>query len=423
MEINNTKLNSNKPIDKKVFGKKFFIVVTVILLMFVSFVSGVVVNNDSDLLNFSPRIVGGKQVPDYLNKKVNFNLYWKVIDIIKDRYFDKDKVLDTQLFYGSLKGLVASLGDPYSVFLDPVVTEEFTQELSGNFQGIGAEIGIKKGVLTIIAPLPDTPAERAGLTSGDKVLAIDSVSTAGMSLDEAVNRIRGEKGTEVVLKILSKGDEEPRDVKIVRDDIKIISVSWKEKENKIAYIRLSYFNEDTAAQFRKVAQEVLAFNPKAIILDLRNNPGGFLNVSVDIASYWIEGGKPVVFEKFSNGEKDEYRSVGYVYFKDIPTVVLVNEGSASASEILAGALQDYGKAVLIGETTFGKGSVQDLIDLEDGSSVKITIAKWLTPKERMIDIQGIDPDVQVELTIDDYNNDLDPQLDEALRYIKEDLLK
>lgn len=423
MEINNTKLNSNKPIDKKVFGKKFFIVITVILLMFVSFVSGVVVNNDSDLLNFTPRIVGGKQVPDYLNKKVNFNLYWKVMDIIKDRYFDKDKVLDTQLFYGSLKGMVASLGDPYSVFLDPVVTKEFTQELSGNFQGIGAEIGIKKGVLTIIAPLPNTPAERAGLASGDKVLAIDSVSTAGMSLDEAVNRIRGEKGTEVVLKILSKGDEEPRDVKIVRDDIKIISVSWKEKENKIAYIRLSYFNEDTAAQFRKVAQEVLAFNPKAIILDLRNNPGGFLNVSVDIASYWIEGGKPVVFEKFSNGEKDEYRSVGYVYFKDIPTVVLVNEGSASASEILAGALQDYGKAVLIGETTFGKGSVQDLIDLEDGSSVKITIAKWLTPKERMIDIQGIDPDVRVELTIDDYNNDLDPQLDEALRYIKEDLLK
>lgn len=417
-------MNENNPFPpaakNRIFTRFLPKAVLVILLMFVAFIAGLVAGQDAQFYFNTPRLINTSSDPEaYLNREVDFGLYWDVVELIKERFINKEAVSDTKLFYGSLRGLVASLGDPYSVFLDPVVTEEFTEELSGNFQGIGAEIGIKKEVLTIIAPLPETPAARAGLVSGDKILAIDNVTTAGMSLDEAVKRIRGEKGTEVVLTILSLEAEEAREVPIVRDEIKIISAVWEEKENKLAYIRLSYFNEDTSRQFRKIAQEILAINPQGLIVDVRNNPGGFLNVSVDIASYWIPKNEPVVFEQFSSGEKMVHQSRGLDLFKNIPTVVLTNGGSASASEILAGALQDYDQAIVIGQTTFGKGSVQDLVELSDGSSVKITIAKWLTPLGRVIDVDGIEPDIAVDYTREDYEEDRDPQLDKAWEYFQE----
>jgi len=415
MELNTNPVQVNKKINQK---SRVVSLVLLALIIIISFISGMMF---SDHDGFSVKkgeavLVNTDQKPEFLEKSVDFDLYWDVMDLIKEKYIDSDTILDTELFYGSLAGMVAALGDPYTVFLTPTFSQEFTQELSGNFQGIGAEIGIKKNILTIISPLPGTPAEKAGLKARDMILSIDGTSTAGMSLDQAVNMIRGEGGTKVVLNILSVDNDESRDVTIVRDVINIVSVSWEQKPNNTAYIRLSYFNQDTEQQFRDVVREILASDSDKIILDVRNNPGGFLEVAIGIASFWIEDGV-VVQERFSDDKVNNYTSRDQAIFKDIPTVVLVNEGSASASEIVAGALRDHQQAILLGKTTFGKGSVQDLVDLSDGSSVKVTIAKWLTPSGITIDKEGLTPDIEVELTTDDYDNDRDPQLDVALDYL------
>lgn len=363
------------------------------------------------------QVLGKDSPPPYLLQDVNYNLYWEVWNTVKERYFDSAKVLDTELFYGSLAGMVASLNDPYSVFLNPQVNNEFTEELSGRFEGIGAEIGLRKDQLTIIAPLPESPAFKAGLRSGDKILAIDGLDTQGMALDKAVSLIRGEKGSLVKLFISPVDGKDMKEVEIIRDTIKIISVSWEDKGDQIVYIKISYFNEDTFERFRDAVKEAIATNPKAIILDLRGNPGGFLDVAVKIASYWVDT-NPVVLEKMYNGSITPFPAVGRPLLKDIKTVVLVNEGSASASEIVAGALQDYKLATIIGQQSFGKGSVQDLIEFNDGSSVKLTVAKWLTPNGKTIDEIGITPDILVEMSTEDYDELRDPQLDKAIELSK-----
>lgn len=373
-----------------------------------------------------------EEVPEYLSQDVDFREFWQVWEYIKDNYVKSD-VPQTQLFYGALAGLVASLKDPYSVFLNPEISNKFEEELAGSFEGIGAEIGIKEDRLTIIAPLPDTPADRAGLRPGDKVLAINGYNTTGIALDYAVSIIRGPKGTEVKLTILSNGDDEAKEVSIIRDKIEIDSVkfsrkssqgsedeedkSFELKDGDIAYIELLYFNENTLADWNKTIQDVLVANPKGIILDLRNNPGGFLQTAIEIAGEWIDG-ETVVLERLRSGVKLAHRAERQARFEGIPTVVLVNRGSASGSEIVAGALQDYGVATVIGEKTFGKGSVQDLKKFGDGSSVKLTIAEWLTPLGRNINEEGIKPDIEVELTKEDYNNNKDPQLDKAFQVLK-----
>lgn len=379
-------------------------------------------------------VLNTKEIPDYLKDDIDFQEFWQVWEYIRDNYVKKD-VPETQLFYGALAGLVASLKDPYSVFFNPEISNKFEEELSGSFEGIGAEIGIKNDRLTIIAPLPDTPADQAGLRPGDKILAIDGYDTIGIALDYAVSIIRGDEGTEVKLMILSNGDEEPKEVSIVRDKIEIDSVkfsrksssstgdggsddkSFELKDGDIAYIELLYFNENTLADWNKTVQDVLAANPKGIILDLRNNPGGFLSTAIEIAGEWVDG-KTVVLERLRSGDAIAHQANRQARFADIPTVVLVNKGSASGSEIVAGALQDYGVATLVGETTFGKGSVQDLKKFKDGSSVKLTIAEWLTPNSRSINEAGITPDIEVELTREDYDKDLDPQLDKAMEVLK-----
>ncbi len=391
-----------------------------VVLIIIAFIAGWLLSPTNPQVAANPVLTNtGAEPPSHWQKEVDFGLYWEVIDTLKEKYIDADQLLDPQLFYGSLAGLVQSVGDPYTVFLDPPETTDFTTELSGEFQGIGAEIAIRDDILQVVAPLPDTPADRAGLMSGDKILQVDAVPTAGMSIDEAVGRIRGEKGTEVILTIFRESEEEPRDVSIVRDDIDLISVSWEQKESGIAHIRLSYFNLDTDREFRRIAREVLAANPNGIVLDVRNNPGGFLNVAVELTGYWVDDGELIVAEQFSDGTRSEHFAYGEPLFKGIPTVVLVNGGSASASEILAGALQDHALATIIGETTFGKGSVQDLVEFSDGSSLKVTIAKWLTPLNREINHVGIAPDHEVELTIDDFNAGSDPQLDAALEFLQQ----
>jgi len=392
----------------------------VVILMLGSFLGGLILGGKHGKVETEKKFLGGSienkgKLPNYLSKDIDFDLFWKVWDLVKREYVEQP-VADTKLFYGALSGIVSALEDPYSVFLNPEMTKKFEQELSGAFDGIGAELGIKNKQLTIIAPLPDTPAERAGLRAGDKILAIDGRETTNMSLDYAVSIIRGPKGTEVTLTIWREGWEKPQDIKITRAKIEIASVKWGMKD-EIAYIEINHFNEDTSRRFNQAVVELLTKNPKGLILDLRNNPGGFLDTAVEIGGEWIEK-DVIVIEQKQNGEREENKSSGLARLQDLKTVVLVNEGSASASEILAGALQDYGKAILVAKKTFGKGTVQNLETLPDGSSVKITVAKWLTPKGRLIEGEGITPDEEVDLTVEDYEANRDPQIAKAIEILK-----
>ena len=346
-------------------------------------------------------------------------LFEEAWEVLHTYYFKRNQISETDLFYGAVAGMVAAIDDDYTLFLDPELATDFTQELNGSFFGIGAEIGRKQGYLVIIAPLPDSPAEIAGLRAGDKVLAIDGLDASGMSTDLAVSLIRGRKGEAVVLTILSKEESVPRELSVNRDEVKIPSVVYT-LEDDISIIEITHFNSDTDSRFTKIAQQVLRDNPRGIILDLRNNPGGYLDVAVDLAGSWLEPNQVVVREIFGDQrDSQDYKANKTVDLSSFLTVILVNEGSASASEILAGALQDYEAAKLVGQTTFGKGSVQQLFDLNDGSAIKMTVANWLTPKGRTIEEAGIEPDFLVEYTIEDYNNDLDPQLDKARELINQ----
>lgn len=360
-------------------------------------------------------VIKEKKPPIAIDKDIDFELFWDVWKTIKADYVEKN-ISDKDLFYGALQGMTSSLNDPYSVFFKPEISKEFNDELSGEFEGIGAEVGMKNNRLTIISPLPNSPAEKAGLKAGDKVYAINSVDTAEMYLDEAVNKIRGKKGTEVVLTISRDGLKETKDIKVIRDTIKFDSVTWKIRDDNIGYIKVSHFNTDTAAKFTEAVDDMVKANPKGIILDLRGNPGGFLDAAVKMSSAWVEDGV-VVTEKYSEENKRDHNAIGRAYLNGFKTVVLINKGSASGSEIVAGALKDCGYAVLVGEKTFGKGSVQSLEEFSDGSSLKLTVAKWLTPNGHCINKEGIDPDIAVELTEDDYNKDKDPQMDKAVNII------
>lgn len=402
-------------------GRIVLIVFGLFLILLVGFAGGYI-TGVWDQARLSPqqaiqRIinVSGSEVED---DSIDFGLYWDVWDEINDNYYEQP-VEEKDMFYGSLMGLTASLKDPYSVFLDPELTEEFSAEMNGTFEGIGAEIGIRNEELTVIAPLPGTPAQEAGLRAGDAILKIDDTETVNMSLDEAIRLIRGEKGTPVVLTVIGRDEEEIREVEIIRDTILVDSVRWEtlpEEDGPIGYIEIIHFSSDTEGLFNQAVNEVLLENPQGLIIDLRNNPGGYLDSSISIASEWIDD-NVVVYEEFSDGSRVGYDSTGSPRLKGMKTVVLINEGSASASEIIAGALQDYGLATLVGKPTFGKGSVQDYKTFDDGSSLKLTIAKWLTPELRNIDEVGIPPDLEVERALEDIDADRDPQLDEAKNII------
>lgn len=421
MEINNPHFSR---LEKNTEKTKTIKIIIISLLIIITFFIGLFVGisnadeTESNNTDSSGKVVNqGAKPPEYLSKNVNFKLFWQVWDLIKDKYVEED-VNEVEMFYGAQMGLLSSLGDPYSVFLVPEVSENFSEELKGKFEGIGAEVAIKKDRLTIVAPLPESPAEKAGLRAGDKVLAIDDFDTTGMSLAKAVNLIRGDKGTEVVLTVIHKEGNQEKIV-VIRDKIQYASVKYKLLENDtIGYIQVSHFNEDTEELFNQAVNDLTNKNINSIILDLRNNPGGFLTTAISMANNWIEDGI-IVKEKSRDASKNKsFSASGQAKFKDKKTVVLVNGGSASASEIVSGALQDYGLATILGETTFGKGSVQDLTELSDGSSVKLTIAKWYTPNDRSINLEGIVPDIEIELTAEDYNNDRDPQLEKAIEILK-----
>lgn len=355
---------------------------------------------------------------------VDFSLFWDAWKIVEEKYVDRLKLNPQEMIYGAISGMLRTLNDPYTLFLLPQESKKFKEDMQGSFEGIGAEISIRKGVLTIIAPLEGSPAKRAGLLPQDKILKINETATSDLNIDEAVNLIRGPKGTEVNLLILREEWSEPKEIKIIRETIQIPILKWEllapsqAEGSNIAYIQFYHFTENAPYEFQKAVQEILASNAKSIILDLRNNPGGYLETSVDIASWFLPKNEIVAIEDFGNGEKIEYRSKGYLKLANFPLVVLVNSGSASASEIVAGALRDIRGIKLVGEKTFGKGSVQEMEQLRGGSSLKITIAKWLTPSGKSIMEEGLEPDIKIERTPEDIDANRDPQLDKALELLK-----
>lgn len=361
---------------------------------------------------------------------VDFSLFWDAWNLLHNKYVDDEKLDTKKLLYGAIQGMINSVGDPYTVFFEPPENKKFQEEISGSFGGIGIEIGKRNNVLTVIAPIKDTPAFKAGLKAGDKILRVDGKSTAELSIEEAVTLIRGKKGTPVVLTISSNGSD-TKDVEMVRETIKIPTISWQiiDKEGeKIAYLQLFTFNQNVDSEFQKAAQEILKSDAKKLILDLRNNPGGLLDSAINLAGWFLDKDQLVLAEAFKDGSRNEFKSHGNSSLKIYPTVILINGGSASASEILAGAIHDNRGVRLVGEKTFGKGSVQQLEQFKDGSSLKVTVAKWLTPNEISISDTGIEPDVEVKLPKEKIEKDevefelgtpgKDPQLDKALELLK-----
>ena len=361
-------------------------------------------------------------------QNVDFSLFWKVWNELSAKYVDKSKLDTQEMVYGAIAGMVDAVGDPYTVFFEPTKAKQFAQEISGAFGGVGMEIGIKNSILTVVVPLPDTPAARGGILAGDKILKINGTPTQGLSTEEAVSTIRGKVGTKVTITI-SGSDDKPHDITFTRETIKVPTVVWKMINNSpggegknIAYIQAYQFNENINGQFKKAVEEIEKSSPKAdgIILDLRNNPGGLLDSAINLAGYFVQKGQPVVSEIFGDGTKNEFTSNGNAILAKYRTVILVNGGSASASEILAGALHDNLRIKLIGEKTFGKGVVQELVNLDSGSSLKVTVASWFTPAGTNISAKGIEPDIKVELTEDQKKNiifgdlSVDPQLQKAL---------
>lgn len=396
------------------------VILVTILFMVVAFASGLFLGRQQGVRSVVPegegRVLSQGDIPDFLSDDVDFRMFWDIWNLVKEIYFEQP-VSDKTLYYGAVAGLVAAVDDPYTVFFEPQAAESFKENLEGSFEGIGAEIGIRDEQLQIIAPLPDTPAERAGLMPGDRILMIEETETLGMTIEEAVMMIRGEAGTTVVLTISRDGLEEVLKVPIERGKITINSLEWEiDDQLNIATISIYTFNGDTNRLFTEAINEILSRDIDGIILDLRSNPGGLLTTAINIASAWT-GYEPVVIEK-EIGQEQVFRGTIAPRLAEIPTAVLVDGGSASGSEIVAGALQDYGLATVIGTQTFGKGSVQDYRELPDGSAVKITIAKWLTPLGRGINETGITPDIIIDYTLEDFNEGRDPQKDKAVEVIQ-----
>jgi carboxyl-terminal processing protease len=353
----------------------------------------------------------------------DFGLFWHTWDVITQNYLREASTTLEDKVYGATRGLVASLGDPYSEFFDPKDSKSFTENIRGDFGGIGAEIGMKDGHIVVVAPITGTPADHAGLKAGDTIFAINGSSTESMNVDEAVQIIRGPKGSTVTLTIFRDGWEKTKDIPIIRDTIVVPTIDLT-MEGNIAVISLTRFNANAGSLFEQKAVEAINKGAKGIVLDLRNNPGGYLDVAVDIAGWFVPKGTLVVSEEGRHGITNELHATGSGGLGNLPVAILVNGGSASASEILAGSLRDHGRAVLVGETTFGKGTVQEIIPLEQDTSIKLTVAHWVLPKGQILDHKGLAPDVEVKLPeLKDGEKFQDTQREKALEIVKAALAK
>lgn len=393
-------------------SRTVLLVLAAAVLTFVSFGFGVTYGRDTATLP-SP-LAAIQKVFSTVDDRGSVRTFEEVWTSIHRQYVEKD-INDAALVQGAIRGLVGGLGDPYSTYFNPTEAKEFADEINGTFDGVGMEVGFKDSVLAVIAPLPATPAERAGLQAGDLILQIDEQDTNGLSIDEAIKKIRGPKGSTVNF-LIQRGDEEPKKISVVRETIVIRTVTAKilpAENRKIGYLQISSFTDETVINARKEIQNFLTQDVDGFIVDLRNNPGGLLDASVDITSMFVDQ-QVVVREIDQTGEQKSIQATGGRLVDNQPVVLLVNGGSASASEIVAGALQDLGRATIIGEKTFGKGSVQQLVELPDGSTLKLTVAKWYTPKNRSISESGITPDIVIA---PDESGEADVQLDRAISEI------
>ena len=354
-----------------------------------------------------------------VNTKVDFSPFWKVWNDINEKSPNADKITDQDRVYGAISGLVSSLNDPYSVFFAPDEAKSFEDQIAGSFDGIGMEVGMKDKVITVIAPLKDTPAYKANIKSGDKILKIDKTVTSNLTIDDAIKLIRGPKGTTVTLTILHDGSQQPQEIKIVRDTIAIPTLDTELRKDGIFVIHLYSFDANSANLFRGAMKKFADSGSDKLVLDLRGNPGGYLDAAVDMASWFLPEGKTVVTEDYGNNKlPDIYRSKGYNIFSNkLKFVILIDGGSASASEILAGAMQDQGRAKLVGAQSFGKGSVQEVVGVTSDTILKITVAKWLTPNGTSISLKGLTPDYPVEITQKDVEAKKDPQMDKAVELL------
>ncbi|RMD60103.1 S41 family peptidase [Candidatus Parcubacteria bacterium] len=351
--------------------------------------------------------------------KADFSTFWEVWNLINKSFLFRDRIDPAKEVQGAIRGLVDSLGDRYSEFFAKEDNQQFQEDLEGKFGGVGMEIGIRKGKLVVIAPLDGTPADRSGIRAGDRILLIDATPTDNLSLTEAVHLIRGPVGSKVRLTIDRDSWEEPKEVVITRDTITIPTLDFAMKDQKIAYLHLRNFNANAPSLFFDAVQKMTQAGAKGLVLDLRNDPGGFLDVAVDLAGWFLPDNTMVVKEENMQGKGREFRSSGEGILKNVPTVILINEGSASAAEILAGALHVHLGIPLVGVQSFGKGTVQELIPLHDGSAVKLTVAHWVLPDGRILSEEGLTPDVEVKLTDKDIDEGRDPQLEKALELVRE----
>jgi len=350
---------------------------------------------------------------------VDFEIFWDTWSELEKKYVGRNGLDKQAMVYGAINGMVSSVGDPYTAFFKPESAKIFKEDVNGSFSGIGAEIGFRKGILTIISPLENSPAEKAGLKIGDSILKVDDESTANMSLETAVSKIRGEEGKEVALTILAVEDDKTKEVKIKRGKIEIPTIKSEIKNGNIGYIKLYNFTGNSLDLFDNAVNDLLQKGAQRFVIDLRGNPGGYLDYAIEMASMVVPKGDVIVSEDFGSGngkEKKDHRSIGYKTLEGVPMVVLVNEGSASASEIFAGAVKGKAHIKIVGTKSFGKGSVQELVELPNDTFLKVTIAKWLTPDGTSIQDDGITPDVDVEQDEEDPTKDL--QLDKAMEIIK-----
>ena len=411
-------------------ASRFQLILIVVISVLIGYSLGV--NKISfDWKNYKPIIKVASKEPPPAVTNIDFSQFWTVWQKIESEYYDKTKLDPQKMLNGAISGMVGSLDDPFTVYLPPVQNDNFKQGLAGQFQGIGAELGLKNQQIIVIAPLNGSPAQKAGIRAGDAILAVDTRPTSNWTLSQAVEKIRGEKGTTVTLTVLHKDEKSSKDIKIVRDVITVKSVNaWVKKigdidsvkidkskaSEKIAYISLSQFGDNSNSEWLSTVNQLhidigKAGSVKGVILDLRNNPGGYSTDAVFIASEFIKEGATVVIEEDSGGQtvlKSNRRGL----LIDTPLRVLLNKGSASASEIVAAALRDNSRGKIIGDTSFGKGTIQQAEDLGEGAGIHITIAKWLSPNETWVHDKGLTPDISVALNSKEPERDF--QLEKAI---------
>ena len=352
-------------------------------------------------------------------RDVDLSALWEVWNTLDSNFLYQNRFKTQDQIYGAIKGLVASLDDPYTVFMTPTETKDFEKSMSGEFEGIGAEIAVKKNRLTVVTPLKGTPAELAGLRSGDRILKIDNESTFDMSINDAITKIRGPRGQKVVLMVERDGDTQPHEITIVRDTIVVNDFSWKMQDG-VAILEITQFGTELVSQFSAALPSILLEKPTGIIVDLRNNGGGLLDASVKVLDQFFNEQVLVTTNGRQIGQVEDLKSKRGGAFVDTPLVVLVNRGSASASEIFAGAVQDTHRGVIVGEQTFGKGSVQNVIPMSGGASLKVTIAEWLTPNGRSIHDEGITPDIDSIRTREEFEKNEHPVMERALELFGSD---